>query len=145
VPEAVRALHHPTPEWIKKLSDLHLFDEGWNRLSEINFINQKRLGVIPPYAKLTLWPKALLKEWDQLASDEKKLFICKADLFTAYWAYSDYGIGNVVQAINDMGKLDNTLIIFIAGDNGNSAEGSLVGTPNDVASLQSVVLQSLVS
>jgi len=140
VPGAVHAPHHPTPEWIKKISDMHLFDGGWNKLRETIFANQKRLEVIPQDAKLTPWPKDLLKEWDQLSPDEKKVFIRQADVFAAYWAYSDHEIGRVVQAIDDMGKLDNTLIIYIAGDNGNSAEGSLVGTPNEVASLQGVVL-----
>jgi arylsulfatase A-like enzyme len=138
VPGAVHAPHHPTPEWIKKISDMHLFDKGWNELRDTIFANQKRLGVIPRDAKLTPWPDNLLKRWDQLTPDEKKMFIRQADVFAAYWAYSDYEIGRVIQHIQDMGKLDNTLIIYIAGDNGNSAEGSLIGTPNEVASLQGV-------
>ena len=59
-------------------------------------------------------------------------------MFAAYWAYTDHEIGRVIQQVEDMGKLDNTLIIYIAGDNGNSAEGTLIGTPNEVASLQGV-------
>ena len=66
------------------------------------------------------------------------MFIRQADVFAAYWAYSDHEIGRVIQEVENMGKLDNTLIIYIAGDNGNSAEGSLIGTPNEVASLQGV-------
>ena len=66
------APHHPTPEWIKKISDMHLFDDGWNKLRETIFANQKRLGVIPPDAKLTPRPKDLLKECDQCTPDEKK-------------------------------------------------------------------------
>jgi arylsulfatase len=138
VPGAVHAPHHPTPEWIKKISDMHLFDEGWNKLRETIFANQKRLGVIPQDAKLTPWPDNLLKRWEQLTAEEKKLFIRQADVFAAYWAYSDYEIGRVIRHIEDMGKLDNTLIIYIAGDNGNSAEGSLIGTPNEVASIQGI-------
>jgi arylsulfatase A-like enzyme len=138
VPGAVHAPHHPTPEWIKKISDMHLFDEGWNKLRDTIFANQKRLGVIPQDAQLTPWPKDLLKEWDQLTPDEKKLFIRQADVFAAYFAYSDYEISRVIDEIDRQGKLDNTLIIYIAGDNGNSAEGSPVGTPNEVASLQGV-------
>ncbi len=138
VPGAVHAPHHPTPEWIKKISDMHLFDKGWNELRETIFANQKRLGVIPQNAKLTPWPDDLLKRWDQLTDDEKKLFIRQADVFAAYFAYSDHEIGRVIDEIERMGKLDNTLIIYIAGDNGNSAEGSPVGTPNEVASLQGV-------
>jgi arylsulfatase len=138
VPGAMHAPHHPTPEWIKKISDMHLFDQGWNQLRETIFANQKKLGVIPQDAKLTPWPHDLLKNWDELTPDEKRMFIRQADVFAAYWAYSDYEIGRVIQQVEDMGKLDNTLIIYIAGDNGNSAEGSLIGTPNEVASLQGI-------
>ena len=138
VPGAVHAPHQPTPEWIKKISDMHLFDQGWNKLRETIFANQKRLGVIPQDAKLTPWPKDLLKEWDTLSGDEKKMFIRQADVFAAYMAYTDHEIGRVIQHIEDMGKLANTLIIYIAGDNGNSAEGTLIGTPNEVASLQGI-------
>jgi arylsulfatase len=137
VPGAVHAPHHPTPEWIKKISDMHLFDEGWNKLRDTIFANQKRLGVISQDAKLTPWHD-LLKNWDELSADEKKMFIRQADVFAAYFAYTDHEIGRVIDEIDRMGKLDNTLIIYIAGDNGNSAEGSLVGTPNEVASLQGV-------
>ena len=138
VPGAVHAPHHPTPEWIKKISDMHLFDQGWNQLRETIFANQKRLGVIPQDAKLTPWPHDLLKNWDELTPEEKKMFIKQAEVFAAYWAYSDYEIGRVIQQVEDMGQLDNTLIIYIAGDNGNSAEGSLIGTPNEVASIQDI-------
>ena len=132
-PGAVHAPHHPTPEWIKKISDMHLFDGGWNKLRDTIFANQKRLGVIPQDAKLTPWPKDLIKEWDQLNADEKKLFIRQADVFAAFVAYADDEIGRVIQAIDDLGKLDNTLIIYINGDNGTSAEGQPNGTPNEVA------------
>jgi arylsulfatase len=138
VPGATHAPHHPTPEWIKKIGDMHLFDQGWNALRDKIFANQKRLVVIPPNAKLTPWPHDLLKNWDELAANEKKLFVRQADVYAAYLAYTDHEIGRVIQAVQDMGKLDNTLIISISGDNGASAEGSLTGTPNEVASLQGV-------
>jgi arylsulfatase len=138
VPGATHAPHHPTPEWIKKISDMHLFDRGWNALRDQIFANQKRIGVIPQDAQLTPWPDDLLKKWDTLSADEKKLFIRQADVYAAYLAYTDYEIGRVIQAVEDMGKLDNTLIVYIVGDNGSSAEGSLIGTPNEVASIQGV-------
>ena len=138
VPGGTHAPHHPTPEWIRKISELHLFDEGWNKLRQTIFENQKRLGVIPKDAKLTPWPKDLLKEWDQLSADEKKMFIRQADVFAAYVAYTDHEIGRVIQAVEDMGRLDNTLIIYINGDNGTSAEGTLNGTPNEVAMFNGV-------
>jgi arylsulfatase A-like enzyme len=137
VPGATHAPHHPTPEWIKKISDLHLFDKGWNALRDEIFANQKRLGVIPQDAKLTPWPGEL-KNWDELTADEKKMFVRQADVFAAYAAYNDHETGRVIQAVQDMGKLDNTLIIYISGDNGNSAEGSPNGTPNEVAQFNSV-------
>src|SRR4030095_15040357 len=127
-PGGTHAPHHPTPEWIKKISDMHLFDKGWNGLRDQIFENQKKLGVIPQNAKLTPWPDDLLKRWDALSADEKKLFLRQADVYAAYLMYTDHEIGRVVQAVQDMGKLDNTLIIFISGDNGASAAGTVNGT-----------------
>ena len=130
VPGGTHAPHHPTPEWIKKISDMHLFDGGWNKLRETIFANQKRLGIMPAEAKLTPWPKEL-PEWDSLGWEEKKLFTKQMDVYGAYLAYTDNEIGRVVQAVEDLGELDNTLIIYISGDNGASAEGMLNGTPNE--------------
>src|SRR5262249_10703563 len=127
VPGGTHAPHHPTPEWIEKISAMHLFDPGWNALRETIFANQKKLGVVPANAKLTPWPDDLLKKWDQLSPDEKKMFVRQADVFAAYVAYTDHEIGRVIQAVEDMGQLDNTLILYIEGDNGTSAEGTLVG------------------
>jgi arylsulfatase len=105
---------------------MHLFDDGWNRLRETIFANQKKLGVIPPDAKLTPWPHDLLKQWDELTPDEKKMFLRQVDVFAAYVAYTDHEIGRVIQEVEDEGKLDNTLIIYINGDNGTSSEGTLL-------------------
>jgi arylsulfatase A-like enzyme len=140
VPGGTHAPHHPTKEWIDKIHAMHLFDDGWNKLRETIFANQKRLGVIPRDAKLTPWPKGILKEWDQCTPDEKKLFIRQVEVFAAYVAYTDYEIGRVIQAVEDIGKLDNTLIIYINGDNGTSAEGGLFGTPNEVAFFNGVAV-----
>ncbi|HUO04467.1 MAG TPA: arylsulfatase [Candidatus Binataceae bacterium] len=138
VPGATHAPHHPTQEWIDKIHSMHLFDKGWNALRDQIFANQKKLGVIPQDAKLTPWPDNLLKQWDALTPDERKLFIRQAEVYAAYLTYTDHEIGRVLQSIDDMGKLDNTLVIYIVGDNGSSAEGSVIGTPNEVASLQGV-------
>jgi arylsulfatase len=140
VPGATHAPHHATPEWIKKIGDMHLFDKGWNELRDQIFENQKKLGVIPQDAKMTPWPHDLLKNWDELSADEKKLFIKQVEVYAAYLTYDDNEIGRVIQAVENMGKLDNTLIIYISGDNGSSAEGTLIGTPNEVASLQGIEL-----
>ena len=75
-------------------------------------------------------------------ADEKKMFARQAEVFAAYAAYTDHEIGRVIQAVEDMGKLDNTLIIYIEGDNGTSAEGSTIGTPNEMASIQGIPFRS---
>ncbi len=138
VPGGTHAPHHPTEEWIEKIHNMHLFDNGWNALRDQIFANQKKLGVIPQDAELTPWPKDLLKEWDTLTPDEQKMFIRQAEVYAAYLAYTDHEIGRVIQAVDDMGKLDNTLIIYISGDNGSSAEGTPIGTPNEVAMFNGV-------
>ncbi|WP_425483406.1 arylsulfatase [Ancylobacter pratisalsi] len=138
VPGGTHAPHHPTPEWVDKITDMHLFDGGWNALRDQIFANQRKLGVIPQDAKLTPWPDQYLRKWDTLSADEKKLFIRQANVYAAYLAYTDHEIGRVIQAVKDAGKLDNTLIIYISGDNGSSAEGSPNGTPNEVAQFNSV-------
>jgi arylsulfatase len=129
VPGATHDPHQPTKEWIDRISKMHLFDDGWEKLREKIFANQKRLGVIPANTQLTPWPDELPK-WDSLSAVKKKIAIREADVFAAYAAYADHEIGRVIQAVEDMGKLDNTLIIYISGDNGTSAEGTLMGTPN---------------
>src|SRR6185295_9762225 len=106
VPGGTHSPHHPTPEWIKKIGDKHLFDEGWNKVRETIFANQKRLGIIPADAKLTAWPKDL-PEWNTLSREEKKLFIKQPDVYGAYLAYTDHEIGRVIQAVEDMGKLND--------------------------------------
>ena len=145
VPGGTHAPHHPTPEWIKKISDMHLFDNGWNKLRETIFANQKRLGIMPENAQLTPWPDgqeayggAKLPRWDSLSFEEKQLFIKQADIYGAYQAYTDHEIGRVIQAVEDLGQLDNTLIIYISGDNGASAEGMLNGTPNEFTTFNGV-------
>jgi arylsulfatase A-like enzyme len=132
-PGATHAPHHPTKEWVDKISAMHLFDDGWNKLRERIFENQKKLGVIPAGTQLEPWPTKVLKNWDDCTPEEKKLFIKQVEIFAAYAAYNDHEIGRVIQALEDIGKLDNTLIIYINGDNGTSAEGGPFGTPNEVA------------
>jgi len=132
-PGATHAPHHPTREWVEKIQAMKLFDDGYNKLRERIFENQKRLGVIPADSQLTPWPDEVLKPWDKLSAEEKKLFIRQVEVFAAYAAYNDHEIGRVIQAFEDAGRLDNTLIIYINGDNGTSAEGGPLGTPNEVA------------
>jgi len=89
--------------------------------------------VIPQDTQLEPWPTDVLKNWDDLTAEEQKLFIKQVEIFAAYAAYSDYEIGRIIDSIEKMGKLENTLVIYINGDNGTSAEGGPLGTPNEVA------------
>jgi arylsulfatase len=136
VPGGTHSPHQPTQEWIDKFKGK--FDMGWNELREQVFANQKRLGVIPANTQLTPWPDVLPK-WDTLPAENKKLFAREAEVFAAYVAYTDHEIGRVIQEVEDEGKLDNTLIIYISGDNGTSAEGTLVGTPNQMTAYNGIL------
>ena len=129
VPGATHSPHQPTKEWIAKFKGK--FDMGWEKLREQIFANQKRLGVIPQGTQLTPWPDTLPR-WDSLSLVQKKIVAREAEVFAAFVAYTDHEIGRVIQAVEDMGKLDNTLIIYISGDNGTSSEGSMMGTPNNM-------------
>jgi arylsulfatase len=135
VPGATHAPHQPTEEWIKKFEGK--FDMGWNALRDEIFANQKRLGVIPENTQLTPWPDDL-PQWDTLTPDDKKMFARQAEVFAAYVAYADHEIGRVIEEVRNQGKLDNTLIIYIEGDNGTSAEGSTIGTAFDLAAIQGI-------
>ena len=135
-PGGTHAPHHPTPEWIARFKGK--FDMGWNAAREQIFANQKRLGVIPQSAKLTPWPEDILKKWDDLSADEKKLYAHQMEVYAAYLAYTDHEIGRVIQAVEDIGKLDNTLIIYISGDNGSSPEGTPNGTPNEMTTFNGI-------
>ena len=140
VPGGTHAPHHPTKEWVDKIHAMHLFDDGWNKVRERIFENQKRLGVIPADTQLEPWPTDVIKNWDDLTAEEQKLYIRQVEVFAAYSAYTDHEIGRVIQAVKDMGKLDDTLIIYINGDNGTSAEGGPLGTPNEVAFFNGVTV-----
>src|SRR5580765_5561343 len=102
---------------------------GYEKLRDVIFANQKRLGVIPESTRLTPLPPELPK-WESLSLPYKKLLSRQAEVFAGYTAYTDNEIGRVIQAVENMRKLDNTLIIYICGDNGTSPEGTLHGTPN---------------
>src|SRR5208282_5149806 len=129
VPGGTHSPHQPTKEWIDKFKGK--FDMGWEKLRDQIFANQKRLGVISAGAQLTPWPDgqtayggATLPRWDSLSLLKKKLYAREAEVFAGYTAYTDHEIGRVIQEVQDEGKLDNTLIIYIVGDNGTSAEGT---------------------
>jgi arylsulfatase len=110
------------------------FDMGWDRFREIAFQNQKKLGVIPADAKLTPRP-AEIPAWDSLSPDQKRVEARLMEVFAGFMAQTDHEIGRIIDTIRDTGQLDNTLILFIAGDNGASLEGGLHGTANLMASV----------
>jgi len=136
VPGGTHSPHQPTKEWIEKFKGK--FDMGWNALRDQIFANQKRLGVIPANTQLTPWPDDLPK-WDTLTPEQQKLYAREAEVFAAYAAYTDHEIGRVIQAVQDMGKLDNTLVIYISGDNGTSAEGTTQGTFNQMTAYNAIL------
>src|SRR6266581_3121946 len=136
VPGGTHSPHQPKKEWIEKFKGK--FDMGWEKLREQIFANQKKLGVIPANTQLTAWPDTLPK-WDSLSFIQKKLYAREAEVFAGYAAYTDNEIGRVIQAVEDMGKLDNTLIIYISGDNGTSAEGTLEGTFNQMTAYNGIL------
>jgi arylsulfatase A-like enzyme len=144
VPGGTHSPHQPKPEWIAKFKGK--FDMGYEKLREQIFANQKRLGVIPAETQLTPWPDgqadyggAKLPRWDSLSLIQKKLYARQAEVFAGYAAYTDNEIGRVIQAVEDMGKLDDTLIIYISGDNGTSAEGTEEGTFNQMTAYNGIL------
>src|SRR6266496_1278577 len=146
VPGGTHSPHQPTKEWIDKIHAMHLFDGGWEKLRETILANQKKLGVIPLETELTPWPDgqpelggAKLPRWDSLSAIQKKLYIRQAEVFAAYAAYTDFEIGRVIQEVQDEGKLDNTIIIYICGDNGTSPEGTLEGTYNTLTAYNGIL------
>ena len=128
-PGAVHAPHHVPESYIKKQKGR--FDEGWDVIREGIFEKQKKLGVIPKDTKLAKKPDDI-KDWKDLSDNEKKLFARQAEVFAAYLDMADHETGRVIQAIEDMGELDNTLIFYILGDNGTSAEGGMTGLYNEM-------------
>jgi arylsulfatase len=123
-PGATHAPHQVPKEWIAKYRGK--FDQGWDKLREETLARQIRLGVVPQGTKLAPKPEAI-KDWEKLSADEKKLFARQMEVFAGYGEYADTEIGRLVNAIGDLGQLDNTLIFYILGDNGASAEGGMSG------------------
>jgi arylsulfatase len=133
---AVHAPHHVPKKWADKYKGQ--FDEGWDKVREKSFARQKAMGVIPADTKLP--PKARgIKDWDALTANEKKLFTRQAEVFAGFVEQTDHEIGRLVTAIEDIGEMDNTLFIYIAGDNGTSGEGGTVGMFNEMTYFNGVV------
>jgi len=128
-PGATHAPHHVPKEWIAKYKGQ--FDQGWDKVREETLARQIKLGVVPAGTKLAPKPEAI-KDWDTLSADEKKLFARQMEVFAGFGEYADTEIGRLIKAIDDTGQLDNTLIFYIVGDNGASAEGGMVGLFNEM-------------
>ena len=132
---AVHAPHHAPKEWIEKYKGK--FDGGWDKLREETINRQKEMGVIPENTKLAPKPDDI-KNWDKLTVDEQKLFALQMETFAAFTEHTDNEVGRLVDAIDDIGELENTLFIYIMGDNGSSAEGGLEGTYNELIHLNGI-------
>ncbi|MDT3776794.1 arylsulfatase [Nitrospira sp. MA-1] len=128
-PGATHAPHHVPQEWIAK--NKGRFDQGWDKVREETLARQIKLGVVPEGTQLAPKPEAI-KDWDKLTADEMKLFIRQMEVFAGFAEYTDTEIGRLVDAITDMGQLDNTLVFYILGDNGASAEGGMNGMFNEM-------------
>jgi arylsulfatase A-like enzyme len=122
---ATHAPHHTPKEWIDKFKGK--FDQGWDRYREQTLERQKQLGVVPKDTKLTVRSKGL-PAWDSLNADQKRLYARMMEVFAGYGAHCDHELGRVIDAVKELPGSDNTLIIYIAGDNGASAEGGIEGS-----------------
>jgi arylsulfatase len=127
---ATHSPHHAPKEWIDKFKGQ--FDQGWDRYREMTFERQKQLGVIPANSVLTPRP-ASLPAWESVPAEQKKLFARMMEIFAGYGAHVDYEMGRIIAAVKELPDAENTMIIYIVGDNGSSAEGGLAGSINEVA------------
>ena len=127
-PGATHAPHHVGPEWIAKYKGK--FDGGWDRYREETLARQKALGVVPADAKLAPKPEAI-KDWDTLSADEKTVYARQMEVFAAFGEMTDHEVGRLIGALDTLKVMDNTLILYIAGDNGSSPEGGLTGLYNE--------------
>jgi len=134
-PGATHAPHHVPKEWIAKYKGQ--FDMGWDKLREQTLTRQKALGVVPADTQLAPKPE-VIKDWDALSADEKRLFARQMEVFAAFGEYADTEIGRLIATVKDLGQLDNTLILFIIGDNGASAEGGMNGLFNEMTYFNAV-------
>lgn len=128
-PGATHAPHHVPKPWIARYKGK--FDQGWDRLREETLARQIKLGVVPAETKLAPKPAAI-KDWDALSSDEKKLFTRQMEVYAGFAEYTDAEVGRLVDAIAELGQLENTLVFYILGDNGASAEGGMNGMFNEM-------------
>jgi arylsulfatase len=128
-PGATHAPHHVPKAWAEKYKGK--FEQGWDKLREITLEREIKLGIVPPGTKLAPKPKDI-KDWDKLSADEKKLFARQMEVYAGFAEQTDYEVGRLLATIDGLGVMDNTVVIFIAGDNGASAEGQMNGVYNEM-------------
>jgi arylsulfatase len=126
---AVHAPHHVPKEWIEKFHGQ--FDAGWDAIRQASYERQKQAGIIPAGTQLPPRP-ADITAWDDLTDDERTLFARQAEVFAGFVGHTDHNIGRLIEAVGSIDEMDNTLIFYIAGDNGTSAEGGMVGMFNEM-------------
>ena len=136
---ATHSPHHVPKPWADKYKGK--FDQGWDKLREETFARQKALGVIPASAKLTPRDPAF-PAWDSLGPAEKQLYARQMEVYAGFQENTDYQVGRVVKALEDIGQLDNTLILYIWGDNGSSMEGTETGTFNELTTITGIALST---
>lgn len=129
-PGGTHAPHHAPKEWADKFKGQ--FDHGWNRVSQETFARMKKAGIIPASAKYNPIPDEV-GVWDKLEPERKKVYARMMEVYAGYLAYVDHETGRLLDAVDELGASENTLVIYAAGDNGASAEGGLSGTLNEVA------------
>ena len=129
-PGATHSPHHPKKEWIAKYKGQ--FDQGWDRVREETLARQKKLGLVPANTQLTKRHQEI-QAWDSLNAEQKQLFAYMMEVYAGYLSQTDYNVGRVLETIQQLGQLDNTLVIYIVGDNGASGEGMMQGSLNEMA------------
>jgi arylsulfatase len=134
------APHHAPKEWIAKYKGQ--FDQGWDKVRDETLARQKKLGVVPANTDLSKRPDQI-PAWDSLSADQKRLYAHMMEVYAGALSYADNQIGRLLDEVEQSGQRDNTLIFFIMGDNGASAEGSLQGTTNEVATAGNGVKEDL--
>jgi arylsulfatase A-like enzyme len=134
------APHHAPKEWIVKYTGQ--FDQGWDKVREETLARQIKLGIVPASTQLTKRPDEI-PAWDSLSVDQKRLYARMMEVYAGALSHADYQIGRLLNAVRESGQIENTLVIFVVGDNGASAEGTLQGTTNEVATAANGVTESL--
>jgi arylsulfatase len=131
-PGATHAPHHVSPEWSERYAGR--FDQGWDRIREETFARQKELGVIPSDTELTARP-AEIPAWDDMPDDLKPVLARQMEVYAGFLEHTDHHVGRLIDALEDLGILGDTLVFYIVGDNGASAEGQINGTFNELMAL----------